>query len=80
MDINEYRTKIIVAAYQMSEKTAHLYKECEGWKLIIDDHSLQLSHHNKRILWVVDKNPVLDESINLSNRLPKFVSDWMKFD
>lgn len=76
MDNNEYRTMIIVKAYEFSECVPTAAKQCEDWSLTTSNGSLELRHANKIILSVLNKDINLSSGINASNKLPYFVEQW----
>lgn len=76
MDNNEYRTMLIVKAYEFSECVPTVAKQCEDWTLITTNGDFEIRHKNKIVLSISNKNTNLSSNINSFNRLPFFVEQW----
>lgn len=76
MDNNEYRTKIIVNAYEFAERVQSIKLTCEDWFLLLQDGELELRQDSNVILSVTKQHTRLISDISISNHLPYYVEQW----
>ncbi|MFY0520555.1 hypothetical protein ACOMCU_22400 [Lysinibacillus sp. UGB7] len=77
MDDNEYRTHLIVKAYEFAEKIPSICITSENWSLTTNNGDFELKHGNILILSVTNKSTNLDSNVSRSNQLPYFVEQWL---
>lgn len=76
MDCNEYRTQLIVKAYEFAEQGLTEYRTCETWTLETNNGNFELRQNNNIVLSVFNDKTYLNSIISVTNRLPFFVENW----